>query len=361
MHRFLPCPLPRLLFVPGSHVPIARPSDSKARLLQSLVCFYSVGQIKPIRPTKVFSAASVQDAFLYVQNGAHLGKTVISIRDASTHSVKVGTDVVKRQVPVTLDSRAYYLIVGSLDDGLCRAVSTWMVEQGARNLLFLSKDSHGTSTEQQDFIRELRSMGCGLHLVRGSVTSEADVKRAIAVSLPGRFRGIVQISTMQRNEAFSQMCLSDWKTAVEPTVRGTWNLHRLVTDAMLELDFFVLLNSCSGSTSSSGQTNSASADAFLDAFAQWRSEKLGKPCCSVALGPIGDMDDVAASNPAGSSIMEQDVMDAMAAAVTVARGGEGETVARNQFITGLATRTPPSDSGSQVAWHRDMQMALYHL
>ncbi len=131
-------------------------ANKVCRQMLSIVGFYTAGHIKPIHPIKVFSAAAIHKAFQYMQQGVHLGKIVISMRDASTGTIQLqeGTEVAKREIAVALDGTAYYLLVGGLGGlgrdllvgglgGLGRAIASWMAEQGARNLIFLSRSATG--------------------------------------------------------------------------------------------------------------------------------------------------------------------------------------------------------------------------
>ncbi len=314
-----------------------------------------------------------------------MGKIVISMRQDGPEGAATTAQAVpitRGHPPISLDSSAYYLLAGGLG-GLGRSIALWMAEQGARNLIFLSRSPSGASTEQQDFMREIDSLGCAVHLVQGSVTEAVDVARAAAVAPAGRLKGVMQLSMVLRDEAFSRMSLSAWETAVAPKVRGTWNLHRATEAA--NLDFFVLFSSMSGVLGHAGQSNYAAGNAFLDAFAQWRTDTLGKPCCAVAIGPVEDVGYVAANDALLKwmrsvwpySLTERDVNDAMATAMTTAaRGGNGydddnqqdegprgqarSFVARSQFLTGLASRTALDDPDNRAEWRRDARMAAYY-
>ena len=71
-----------------------------------------------------------------MQRGQHIGKHCVSIRETTEVSNLEGKF---RGQPksLRLHASAAYLLVGGLG-GLGRAISVWMVEHGARHLIFLS-------------------------------------------------------------------------------------------------------------------------------------------------------------------------------------------------------------------------------
>lgn len=150
-----------------------------------------------------------------------------------------------------LHKHASYLLVGGLG-GLGRAISTWMVEHGARSLVFLSR-SAGSKLEDEIFMKELKSMDCEVQFMRGSVVSPDDVSRAVA-SARRPLRGILQMSMVLQDENFSNMTFDKWNTVALPKIQGTWNLH-CATKERCDLDFFVLFSSVSGLIGQPGQAN----------------------------------------------------------------------------------------------------------
>lgn len=85
------------------------------------------------------------------------------------------------------------------------------------------------------------------------------------------------------------MTIEDYHDTLSCKVQGTWNLHEVALELGLELDFFTLLSSISGLCGSKGQANYAAANAFLDAFAMYRSNTLRQPTNSIDLGVIQDV------------------------------------------------------------------------
>jgi NAD(P)-dependent dehydrogenase (short-subunit alcohol dehydrogenase family)/aryl carrier-like protein len=259
----------------------------------------------------------------------------------------------------TLSGDASYLLVGGLG-GLGRSISIWMVEHGARHLVFMSR-SAGRRAEDLEFVHELESMGCAVYLVPGDVVKVEDVQRAFDIAADaGPLKGIYQMSIVLRDETFGSMSWDQWNTAVSPKVKGTWRLHDETVARNLGLDFFVLFSSISGLIGQPGQANYASANTFLDAFVQYRNG-LGLAASAVQLGPVEDTGVIARSaetlNQVRSSgfylLRESEVLDATEVAIS----SNGE----NSFVLGMRSTLPLSSPNNRLVWRRDRRMAFFHI
>lgn len=125
-----------------------------------------------------------------MQKGQHIGKIVVKMPEDPND-----LPVARAQRKLTLSSEVSYLLVGGLG-GLGRAVSTWMVENGARHLVYLSR-SAGRSSRDKAFFQELEVQGCNITAVAGSVANLNDVERAVAMcSRP--IAGVIQMSMVLR-------------------------------------------------------------------------------------------------------------------------------------------------------------------
>ena len=121
-----------------------------------------------------------------MQAGHHVGKIVITMPD---HSPDLA--LVPMNPSATFRSDRSYLLVGGLG-GLGRAVAAWMVENGAQHLIFLSRSTKPRQ-EAQSFMTELKSQGCEVQLVAGSVGERADVQKAVdAAVVP--IAGVINMS-----------------------------------------------------------------------------------------------------------------------------------------------------------------------
>jgi NAD(P)-dependent dehydrogenase (short-subunit alcohol dehydrogenase family) len=322
-----------------------------------MVDLAAAGKIKPITPIKVFEGSKVEDAFRYMQKGAHIGKIVVTIpEDRTILRVALSTKSLR------LSADASYLIVGGLG-GLGRAVSTWMVENGARSLIYLSR-SAGKSESDQAFFKELKSQGCTATTFAGSVSIHSDVEKCVELA-PKPIKGVLQMSMVLRDGPFLSMCHSDWNEVLSPKVQGTWNLHNVLPK---DLDFFVATSSISGTFGNHGQANYAAANTFLDSFIQWR--KIQNLAGSVLdVGVMADIGYVSqnagiqgALCAAGTYLLhEQEFLDAMHWAILKSDPRTEKPILGNsQVAIGVRATKPLSEPSCRVNWKRDIRMSANH-
>jgi D-arabinose 1-dehydrogenase-like Zn-dependent alcohol dehydrogenase len=159
--------------------------------MEQCISCYEKGHIKPIRPVQVFSAAQVTEAFRCMQRGLHIGKILVAMPESGSKTLTAA----KMRRQTTLSGKHCYLLVGGLG-GLGKALTTWMVERGAKNIVFLSR-SAGKSSEDQEFLRELESQDCRAVAIAGSVVELSDVQRAVRAA-PAPIAGVIQMSMVLR-------------------------------------------------------------------------------------------------------------------------------------------------------------------
>ncbi|KAK4184985.1 hypothetical protein QBC35DRAFT_32555 [Podospora australis] len=348
---------------------MARRQSLVKELLHTIVSYLKKGQLTPLTPKKVFDASSIQDGFRHLQQGTHIGKIVFSFREKDG-SVKIpANQIVKSSKKLRLDPKGSYLLIGGLG-GLGRAVARYLVENGARRLVFMSR-SAGSGPEDGDTVRELESMGCEVRLIKGSVVSSKDVQWAVE-ECPN-LKGIIQASMVLRDENLIRMSIDDWNTAVAPKVQGTWNLHHAVANAGHTLDFFVLFSSMSGVTGQAGQANYAGANTFLDSFVQYRTG-LGLACSALDIGAVQDVGYVSNDETilkrmkalSAHGITEPELMEALAAAILIPGQSSFEASVASSYTDqntiglGLSTKMPLNTKESRAFWRKDRRMAVYH-
>ena len=155
-------------------------------LLRRAMEYYEQGYIKPIAPIKEFQAVEVEAAMRYMQKGQHIGKIVVTFPQNPTE-----LEATTNTRDLVLRPDVSYLSIGGLG-GLGRSIASWLVERGARHLIFLSR-SAGSVTSEDPYIKELAARGCSVQTFSGSVANMNDVKRVVA-SAAKPIAGVLQAS-----------------------------------------------------------------------------------------------------------------------------------------------------------------------
>ena len=96
----------------------------------------------PIRPLHTYEADHATETLKKLQNGDYIGKVILRMpqNDYEISSVRPTGHL-------ALDPKGSYLLAGGLG-GLGRSVATWMVEHGARSLIFLSRSAGLNESDQ---------------------------------------------------------------------------------------------------------------------------------------------------------------------------------------------------------------------
>ncbi|KAI1738583.1 putative polyketide synthase [Xylaria scruposa] len=337
--------------------------ETAADLMERSLKLIQSGVIKGPTIAGSFPASQIQEAFRTLKGAMHIGKIVVTFPE----SLLLLPAVTPKPKPVFRRDRSY-LLVGGLG-GLGRAVATWMVECGARHLIFMSRSARECA-ETQDLLEDLRSQACEVTLVTGTVTSVDDVQKTVDTTLKP-IAGVINMAMVLKDVGLGQMTFADWTAAVEPKVQGTWNLHQVLPS---DLDFFILFSSYSGIVGQLGQANYAAANTFLDAFVQYR-HRQGCTASVIDVGVMGEVGFVSQNfhiqdriEKTGMQILrEQHLLDALALACDRSKPLPNRPFSNNgaykfpsQLLIGLMTSTPISSPFNRVAWKHDIRMAIYH-
>ena len=155
-------------------------------LLRRAMEYYERGHIKPIMPIKLFEANHVEEAMRYMQTGQHIGKIILTFPE---DPMQIEAMTAPRKLGFRPD--VSYLSVGGLG-GLGRSIASWMVERGARHLIFFSR-SAGTVTNEDPYIKELAACGCSVQTFSGDISNLSDIQKVVA-SAAKPIAGVLQAS-----------------------------------------------------------------------------------------------------------------------------------------------------------------------
>ncbi|KAF4946648.1 hypothetical protein FGADI_11037 [Fusarium gaditjirri] len=352
------------------HYLIGWQPDLVKDVMERTLEYFRQGKLKTLKPITSFAANYARKAFRFLQDGQHMGKVVLEMpADASSLGSKATTEGIR------LDPLASYFLVGGFG-GLGKALAVWLVERGAKHLVFLSRSGMAGSK----FSAELGAMGCSITAVQGSVNNLQDVENALSKA-PSPIRGVFHLAMVQRDSPLLDMAWTDWKDASEPKVNGTWNLHRALHDQ--PLDHFWLASSIVTVADQPGQGNYKAGCTFMEAFCQYR-HSLGLPASVLSICGIEDIGYVAENPSALRSlklqglhlVREKEFLESVEASLFISTPS-GQSSASNSFehllsgglspwkneghiIMGLRSHLHLDDPKNPTNWRRDRRMGAYH-
>ncbi len=243
-------------------------------LFAELMVHFENGEYEPL-PFTHFTSGSTIDAFRYMAQRKNIGKVVVGtdIPDLS--------DEARGPAKFAAKQDATYLITGGLG-GLGLQVAQWLVSQGAGHVALMSR---GTPDEQkQSQVSEIANSGALVSTIQGDV-ADLDSLKAALQQIPDdwpKIAGIIHAAGVLQDGVMFDMTMEQLDKPLTPKIRGTWNLHDATKGE--SLDFFVLFSSIACVLGSPGQSNYAAANAYLDAFANWRRSQ-GLVATSINWGP----------------------------------------------------------------------------
>jgi len=308
-------------------------------LLFELMEMFRHGKLKPL-PHNVFRIEDAANAFRFMARRKNIGKVVLSFRGLGAERTS------DRSLAPRAD--ATYLIAGGTG-GLGLAVARWLAEKGARHLVLLSRK--GASAAGDKLAAELAAKGATVRTIQADVSNESDLARALSEireSMPP-LRGVIHAAGVLDDRLFLHQDAQSFRRVLAPKVLGAWNLHALTAD--LPLDFFVVFSSVASVLGSPGQTNYATANAFLDGLAHDRRSR-GLPALSVNWGPWAEVGMAARAQAArapGSRVMMHSLAPAHALAALdrlFEKNAPAQAVAMSvdwtQLARSLNGQAPPS-------------------
>lgn len=259
------------------------------------------------------------------------------------------------------DAEGAYLVTGGLGM-LGREAAAWLARLGAGQVVVTSRRPADEATQQ--FFETLRSNSCEIVVQQADVSSPDDVAELI-----GRFgselkplRGMLHIAGVLDDALLPDQSWSRFEKVLAPKVAGARLLDLATRD--LPLDFFILYSSAAAVLGSPGQSNYATANAFLDGLA-WERRAAGLPAVSINWGPwsLGMADDpriakrlklqgiepltVDEAHEAMQTLLAGDAVQATVLDVDwrrMARGMGGDTPALFEHVAPARQRAEASDS-----------------
>jgi NAD(P)-dependent dehydrogenase (short-subunit alcohol dehydrogenase family) len=191
-------------------------------------------------------------------------------------------------------SDATYLITGGLGALGC-LIAERLKHRGAGCIVLSGRNPAGPGVAEK--INRLQGDGTRAVVMPCDVSREEEVVNLlekIRTTLP-ELKGIIHAAGILDDGVIREQAWERFPRVMAPKIDGAWNLHRHSRDR--SLDFFILFSSTASGLGSPGQSNYASANAFLDTLSREMRQR-GCPATTINWGPW-DGGGMAASAPNG--------------------------------------------------------------
>ncbi|KAI0465543.1 putative polyketide synthase [Xylaria cf. heliscus] len=314
---------------------------------------------------------------LDVEELMSLDEARIKLSDVGSSAVEIhyGQSMIrsrKLNSQLHFNSEGAYILVGCLG-GLGRSLTTWMLERGCRNFVFLSR-SGAAKPEAIDVVGRLEQAGAEVRIFCVDASDDVAVTRVVAeISSTRSIKGVIHAAMVLRDNLFHSMTLEQYNQALNPKMKAAAALDKALGE--MDLDFFILTSSVSAVLGNPGQANYSAGNSFLDFLALHRL-KRGLAACSIVL-PIVENVGVVAENSSIAeavtrqnpfSIDEREMLLAFEAAILQKQGVSHDriTIGDAQLILGLdpeavMANMQASDSDmSNAYWVMDARLASLH-
>jgi acyl carrier protein len=248
-----------------------------------------------------------------------------------------------------------------------------MVEYGARNFIYFSR-SAGSTQSHKDFFAELEAQGCTVQAIAGDVSNPADFLEAVQAAI-APIAGVSHMAMVLQDCPFLSMSHGDWLAAIKPNVAGTTILHTAFLNAHIDLDFFVMFGSISGSFGIAHQANYAAGNTFQDAFVQYRHSH-GLPASVLNIAAMADVGHVSQNkgvqecfrNGGMPFLSEEQLFESLHLSILEqygapprrsSAGTDRGFTSISQLALGIRATKAMTDPSNRVLWKGDRRVDIY--
>ncbi len=187
----------------------------------------------------------------------------------------------QKQTAFAANPDGCYLITGGLGM-LGRQAAKWLAENGAGQVVLVSR--RVPDPETQSFLDSVSETGCDVVVHPADLSSPDDVSQLFQRfgSELKSLSGVIHAAGVLDDALVGDQNWGRFEKVLAPKVVGATLLHEYTQT--LDLEFFILYSSAASVLGSPGQSNYATANAYLDGLA-WHRRSRGLPAVSVNWGP----------------------------------------------------------------------------
>ncbi|OHT80618.1 polyketide synthase [Mycobacteroides chelonae] len=265
------------------------------------------GEWTPL-PAEIYPLTEARTAFRRMQQARHIGKIVCQMPN-----------------PLAPQQDRTYLITGGLG-AIGLHTASYLAQLGAGDIVLTSR--RAPDVDAQRLIEEISERSkARIHVFTADVGEESEVVKLlerIRAELPP-LGGIAHLAGVLDDALLGQQSVERFRTTLAPKAFGADYLDRLTKNE--DLDFFIVSSSVSSLFGSPGQSNYATANAWLDGLIA-RRRSQGLPATGVNFGPWGQggmaSSEAATANISAQGLIPLDPSAALAALAEVIANGTGQ-------------------------------------
>ncbi|MBF0224098.1 MAG: SDR family NAD(P)-dependent oxidoreductase [Desulfobacterales bacterium] len=190
------------------------------------------------------------------------------------------TDLKEREQQIAINKEnGVYIITGGAG-GLGLIFTEYLAQNKKVNLILSGRSD--LNSEKKSKIDSLKALGTNIEYIKSDVSIKKDAEFLIneAISKFGKINGIIHSAGINKDSFMIKKNFDEFKKVIAPKIYGTIYLDEAL--GQIPIDFFVLFSSLASVFGNQGQADYASANSFLDYYAQFRNslvenkEKTGK-------------------------------------------------------------------------------------
>ena len=274
------------------------PSGSQHRLFYGLLGLFKtahlenpkiMGQIIEVNPAETRggllkklqeNSGCVHDAHIRYQDGKRYVKAFEEfnlkadsrtsiLHNSTTPSLQHSTTPVPQYSNTPFKQHGVYLITGGA--GGLGLIFAKEIASKTKNVTLVLTGRSGLTEEKQTELKKIKAWGVRVEYKQVDVTDEKAVTNLVQ-SIQKDFNGlngIIHSAGILRDNFILKKTKEELKEVLGPKVSGVVNVDQACKD--LSLDFFILFSSTSGVMGNIGQSDYSTANAFMDAYADYRN------------------------------------------------------------------------------------------
>lgn len=226
---------------------------------------------------QAFELPDYREAFQAVQEALYPAVLVHSNASGVRHSAAV-----YRKVKQLLSDDGAYVVIGGLG-GLGRYVCSWMVANGAKRIIAVSRNGLNSKEAEETFAK-INASDAIMEVLKADACDQEAMKTAFArIRQTGPIKGVVNMAMLLGDAPIAVMTGEQWDRALRLKIDSSWILHEETLND--PLDIFIMFSSIASVLGNRNQGGYNVGNTFLNALSSYR-RSLGLTSISIALGAL---------------------------------------------------------------------------